>query len=118
MRVKYGRELSGTSTQESLLWQGPEAIVMDQGVISKSYYTQNIYTHVNLVTDSGGLVNPKQFRYGHSVGINEILFVAVFIYSKLTHKRLSLSSVYLLNTSFSRNLIYMLDEYLQYNKFQ
>jgi hypothetical protein len=36
----------------------------------KSYYTQNIYTHVIDVTDSGGLVNSKEFRYGHSVGIN------------------------------------------------
>jgi hypothetical protein len=25
--VKYGREFCGTSTQELLLWQGPEAIV-------------------------------------------------------------------------------------------
>jgi hypothetical protein len=25
--VKYGREFCGTSTQDSLLWQGPEAIV-------------------------------------------------------------------------------------------
>jgi hypothetical protein len=25
--VEYGREFCGTSTQERLLWQGPEAIV-------------------------------------------------------------------------------------------
>jgi hypothetical protein len=29
MRVKYGREFWGTSTQECLPWQGPEPIVQE-----------------------------------------------------------------------------------------